>query len=213
MALIGSSNAGELKINTNAIDFGPVSLTKTSILSGTIENSGNGVVMISGITVNSPSGAFKLMNLSNAETPPFVLQPAGSVIDTFSFSPVKLGLDTAIVTVRFTETAAPPHDTIIYLIGEGASNASVTSDLQSNFDLSVSPNPSGGRFILSVARQPGPVTIEVFGAEGQESFRKMNVDIGSSYALDLHSLPSGTYFLWIRPSNAQPFERKIVIER
>ena len=98
-------------------------------------------------------------------------------------------------------------------------NSSVASGLESTSDFSVSPNPSTGRFVIyapqlaapwTIAR---PATIEIVDNAGRIVFELSGVQLNPSYTLDLRMLASGTYFLWVRPENAQPFERMISIER
>ena len=93
------------------------------------------------------------------------------------------------------------------------SAASVTSNPESTPDISVSPNPSSGRFTISPTQLEGPATIEVVDGAGREVFEQQKVELRTDYSVDLRSLPSGTYLLWVRPQGGQPFERKIVIEK
>jgi hypothetical protein len=186
----------------------------------------NGIQKAAGCDISVDGGA-KLstsgtgLQAANGElthTQPRTFGSGDSALWTFKYTaPTKAGTDHIYaggnaVNLNGTNDNGDLWNTTVYTVTV-VQNSSVASDLQSTSGLRVSPNPSSGRFTIDAPQVSGPAAIEVVDNAGRIVFERTEVQFNPSYSLDLQSLASGTYFLWVRPRNAQPFERMISIEK
>ncbi|MDP4199422.1 MAG: T9SS type A sorting domain-containing protein [Bacteroidota bacterium] len=214
MSLAGIGTAGKLQFDATLIQFWQVPLSAFSIQHGLIKNVGNGPLTIASITVASPSGAFKFVGLGESRDFPTTLSSVGlgnATADTFSFSPVSLSPDTAIVTFHFFETAIA-RDTTIMLIGSGKPQAAVAVPTTPIAELLISPNPSNGECVVRTTADLGESAIEVLDFAGHSVFSE-SIHLNGAVPLDLSVLPNGAYIVRIRSTTGAVSVRRIVIER
>jgi hypothetical protein len=201
--LMGAGTAAKIKMDSQVV-FAPQKIGSTSTIGSYIYNQGNGPMTITNISVASASNAFR--STSTIAFPLTLGKGGGRLIDTFAFTAMKVGFDTAIVTISMSGTETG-HDTTMLLIGEGISNALVKAGAD-DASLVVSPNPSHGILNIESRENLEGASVEVIDAVG----RAVAVSQIRDNSLDVSSLANGTYFLRIQAREGTVQLRRVVIE-
>ena len=203
VALVGVGTAGVFKMTSNPFNMGSVKVGDADTMSVTMNNTGNGTLIVDAknLTVENPD--FGLVAVVPAQLPPFTLKPGDGIIARFRFAPSVVGPDTARFVVTLTEYTGNTHDTTILLIGQGLPSASVAENAAPV--ITIAPNPTAGRISIS-GIEAGEVSIS--DNLGRIVLRKSLTQSD----LDLSMLPNGTYMLAVKPMNGAAIYRRIVVD-
>jgi hypothetical protein len=94
-----------------------------------------------------------------------------------------------------------------------ASAAVATGPSDNNSAWSIAPNPARDHVAISAPSEVDRVDLEVVDAAGLAVLQQNDAPLSSAYTLDVHTLSSGTYFLWVHPHDGEAFVRQFVIRK
>jgi hypothetical protein len=210
-AVIGVVTSGVFHLSANPTNFGKVGLTHSDTMTVTISNTGNGLLVVTPNSLSLSNMDFSIISVK-PENLSYDLAPKGTVVVTVAFTPSKLGGDTATFPLTVSQYEGNTIDMSIVLIGTGVQNSSVDAESTSDISVAISPNLSQGIFNVSTSGMTGPADVEVSDPAGRIVAQE-EITLGSELAIDISGLPSGIYFLAVKPRDGQSFVRRIVIEK
>lgn len=177
-----------LKSTTNPTAFG----SKTITWDGT--NSNNVVV---------PDGVYKVI-IESSYCKPEPADNAHQFMSTFTFT-----------KGPNTETLTPTDSHLSAISLSWTPNTiSIDNAEKTNYEISVSPNPSTGIFNLDFNKSIDLAKIEVFSITGQLVYsEESNEKISQFKSLDLSSLENGIYMLKVKTTDGGSVISKIIISR
>ena len=86
---------------------------------------------------------------------------------------------------------------------------SLGNDIYTEDNITITPNPSSGRFIINTSLNYDKVQIRVYDAIGKCILQKNDIDLSKENAIDLSNNRSGIYFISIYNSNLD-YSKKII---
>ena len=115
--------------------------------------------------------------------------------------------NTACISAPGNNEACDDATTVIFSDGSSATN-----DLENDLDITLSPNPSNGKFVLNMSGTDfGTTNIQVMSVDGKQlESTTLDRSIGS-FEFDLSDYESGIYLLQIQTNDSQTV-KKIVIQ-
>ncbi|HET6402500.1 MAG TPA: choice-of-anchor D domain-containing protein [Candidatus Kapabacteria bacterium] len=209
--LSGRGVKGLLSVVPSSINFGSVALGHDSIISVSLQNTGQASVTISAVAfAGTGAAAFNDGGFST----PITIAAGGSTSLNIGFTPTTAESyqGTAQLTLGDGSSLA------IALQGLGISSSGVESDQNGlrEFSLSISPNPARNAVTVhTMLAQPSEIRLAIFNAVGQEVLVKsLGVLSEGSHdvVLSTTALASGSYFIRISNANGNQAETKMIIE-
>ncbi|GEM_PF-2788495 len=121
---IGLARAPVISVSATALDFGNVPVDSTMIKFFTIQNTGNGDLVINAFSIGGSSNAFSI-----GESPPLTIGPSVSKNISVSFSPRNEGTHSATLTIKHNDAGTGPVDVLLtgFAVRPGELQASVVS--------------------------------------------------------------------------------------
>ncbi|HWF43136.1 MAG TPA: choice-of-anchor V domain-containing protein [Candidatus Kapabacteria bacterium] len=224
-----SSSRTASTIVTIATDSSEIIAGQTYVFSIMVKNA-NGIQKAAGCDISTDGSAKLAVNGANSG-----LQYYASHNELAHYTPRSFGNgDSTVWTFKYTAptTAGTYH---IYAAGNAvnynsqadngdlwnttsyvvtvASAAVATGPSDNNSAWSIAPNPARDHVAISAPSEVDRADLEVVDAAGRAVLLQNDAPLSSAYTLDLHSLSSGTYFLWVRPHSGEAFVRQFVIRK
>jgi hypothetical protein len=192
-----NGTGGILQIVSNPIDFGKVTVGVADTMNISLSNSGDGNLIISSVTLLKPNSDFTLLSFALFTSLPDTLKPGANLSVPVEFKPSKVVEDTLQFNVTISGTPGVSSDTLVTIIGEGVSPASVATADRPDA-LAVYPNPTSGMLTISSTGVDATSRIEITDAIGRSVL--METIQSNSGTLDLSGLANGCYFLHAQTS-------------
>lgn len=206
IAVLGNGTQGVLRATPGGYSFGQVKLGDTRTKRIVLSNSGDDSLVVEGLSADA-STQFTVQSIVPFLTLPAVFAPNDSAAITVAFQPTIVQKDTMSLHVTIRELTAS-HDTSFILLGEGIAVGGV-SEADGSIGLRLFPNPA--QRLLMVASDEPLIGYCMTDAGGLTLLSGSLQSLET--AIDIASLPNGTYWLRLARPNSGEVVRRFIIER
>lgn len=203
-------NDGDVTPGTaNNTDFGSVPVNSNTTKTFTIQNTGQGYLTVSTISMTGTNSSE--FTLVGAPAFPLTIPANGSQSFTVQFAPTAGGIRTATVNVTNSDADEAAYDFSIQ--GRGTDAAGV-GNIPGSSLVKLYPNPTGGNATIAMSlKKEDRIIITILNGDGKAALAPIDRSYKAGdqeITLPTAGLPSGVYFVQIA-TGAQTFKVKLVV--
>lgn len=188
------TNSPNVNDNTN---FGPVATGTAITKVFTIQNTGNGTLTVSGITMAGANSAE--FTLVTPPSFPLVLAGNGSQNISVQFMPTAVGTRTAVLNINSSDADESTYDFVLQ--GEGAIATGINATSSAFTFVNLFPNPAKDEAVLFISLDKQmQVSVKIFDVLGKQvvpGIEKELTNGENQVILNTSELKNGVYFVQV----------------
>lgn len=188
------TNSPNVNDNTN---FGPVATGTAITKVFTIQNTGNGTLTVSGITMSGANSAE--FTLVTPPSFPLVLAGNGSQNISVQFMPTAVGTRTAVLNINSSDADESAYDFVLQ--GEGAIATGINETSSAFTFVNLFPNPAKDEAVLFISLDKQVrVSVKIFDVLGKQVVPGIEKELANGenqVTLNTSELKNGVYFVQV----------------